>query len=82
MERVLRTSSGWVIVVAMAPWFGNGQSGPRHGTHRASAGSEVGDQVVREVVGGEEHSLDLVVETQLANGHQDGSGTRMLGHNF
>ena len=41
-------------------------------SHRAKAGGEVGDEVVSKVVGCQQGLLDLVVEAQLPDGHQDG----------
>ena len=41
------------------------------GTDRPQARGEVGGQVVLEVVGGQQRLLDLVIEAQLANRHQD-----------
>merc|ERR1719180_108142 len=38
---------------------------------RAKAGSEMSDEVVAKVVGGKQGLLDLVIEAQLADGHQD-----------
>ena len=62
IDRVLSTSSGWVIVVAMAPWekllshFENRvfifQEKKQH-FYRAKAGGKVGDEVVAEETAGE-----------------------------
>ena len=40
-------------------------------TYRAQAGCEMGDEVVSEVGSAEEETLDLVIEAQLTNGHQN-----------
>ena len=72
IDRVLSTSSGWVIVVAMAPWeklWGHFENrlfyipGKKQHFYRAKAGGKVGDEVVAEETAGKEGLLDLVVET-------------------
>ena len=42
-----------------------------HATHRTQTGCEVGDEVVREVGSAQEETLNLVIETQLPDGHQN-----------
>ena len=71
MDRVFRTSSGCVIVVAMAPWKKVLEESLTMYSHRAKAGCEMSDEVVPKVVGCKQGLLDLVVEAELADGHQD-----------
>ena len=81
MERVFRTSNGWVIVVAMAPWQKEMLKEPSVSlldSHRAKAGGEVGDEVVSKVVSCQQGLLDLVVEAQLPDRHQDRPGFQFL----
>ena len=71
IDRVLSTSSGWVIVVAMAPWeklFSHFENRvfifqEKKHFYRAKAGGKVGDEVVAEETAGKKGLLDLVVET-------------------
>ena len=80
IERVFSTSSGCVIVVAIAPWHKSVQFKKNiwrdflnFGVfYRSEAAGEVGDEVVLEVVGErEQRQLDLVVEAELPDSHQD-----------